>query len=33
MVVNATMQNPRTTIDNFSLLFTPFHMLDLVSMT
>jgi len=32
MVARAMMQRPRIAIDNFSLFFTPFHMLDFVSM-
>jgi len=32
IVARAKMQRPRTTIDNFSVFLTPFHMLDLVSM-
>jgi hypothetical protein len=32
IAANATMQRARARIDNFSLFFTPFHTLDLVSM-
>ena len=32
IVANATIQRPRTASDSFSLFFTPFHMLVLVSM-
>jgi hypothetical protein len=32
MVANATMQRARMAIDNFSVFFTPFHMLAFGSM-